>query len=172
MRHCALRSRVDAVSKLDLQPLARLNEDEVRIRIDESLAKVLGLPSIAPIRELLAREPGLCARLLPRKVQNLFRVSTMSEITYYVALPFVAADDGVAAGEQMECFNPNAAVMRAEAFPSGGFQLDQSHLREQHDTGADRKLYLYLLEVESTPQGPKTIPRHSGDFPNQVWNPK
>ena len=41
--------------------------------------------------------------------------SEMSEITYYVALPFVAADDGVAAGEAVECFNPNAAVMKAEA---------------------------------------------------------
>lgn len=39
----------------------------------------------------------------------------MAEVTYYVALPFVAADDGVAAGEPTECFNPNAAVMRAEA---------------------------------------------------------
>jgi hypothetical protein len=36
------------------------------------------------------------------------------DVTYYVALPFVAADDGVAAGEAVECFNPNAAVMRAE----------------------------------------------------------
>jgi len=40
---------------------------------------------------------------------------SMSEVTYYVALPFVAADDGLAAGEPTECFNPNAAVMRAEA---------------------------------------------------------
>jgi hypothetical protein len=39
----------------------------------------------------------------------------MAEVTYYVALPFVAADDGIAAGEPLECFNPNAAVMRAEA---------------------------------------------------------
>ena len=39
----------------------------------------------------------------------------MSEVTYYVALPFVAADDGIAAGEPTECFNPSAAVMRAEA---------------------------------------------------------
>jgi hypothetical protein len=39
----------------------------------------------------------------------------MSEVTYYVALPFVAADDGVAAGEAVECFNPNTAVMKAEA---------------------------------------------------------
>jgi hypothetical protein len=34
-----------------------------------------------------------------------------------VALPFVAADDGIAPGETVECFNPNAAVMRAEALP-------------------------------------------------------
>jgi hypothetical protein len=39
----------------------------------------------------------------------------MPEITYYVALPFVASDDGIAHGEPVECFNPNAAVMRAEA---------------------------------------------------------
>jgi hypothetical protein len=38
----------------------------------------------------------------------------MSEVTYYVALPFVAAG-GAAAGEAVECFNPNAAVMKAEA---------------------------------------------------------
>ena len=39
----------------------------------------------------------------------------MAEVTYFVALPFVAADDGIAASEPTECFNPNAAVMRAEA---------------------------------------------------------
>jgi hypothetical protein len=39
----------------------------------------------------------------------------MAGITYFVALPFVAADDGIAAGEPTECFNPNAAVIRAEA---------------------------------------------------------
>jgi hypothetical protein len=36
-------------------------------------------------------------------------------VTYFVALPFVAAHDGVAAGEATECFNPVAVVMRAEA---------------------------------------------------------
>jgi hypothetical protein len=39
----------------------------------------------------------------------------MAEVTYYAALPFVASDDGVAAGEPTECFNPVAVVMRAEA---------------------------------------------------------
>ena len=41
-------------------------------------------------------------------------VGRMAEVTYY-ALPFVASDDGVAAGEPTECFNPVAVVMRAEA---------------------------------------------------------
>lgn len=39
----------------------------------------------------------------------------MAEVTYYVALPFVAADDGIAAGEPTECFNPVAVAMCAEA---------------------------------------------------------
>jgi hypothetical protein len=39
----------------------------------------------------------------------------MAEVTYFVALTFVATDDGIAAGEPMECFNATAVVMRAEA---------------------------------------------------------
>ena len=39
----------------------------------------------------------------------------MAEVTYFVALPFVAADDGIAPGEPTECFNPVAVVMRSEA---------------------------------------------------------
>ncbi len=38
----------------------------------------------------------------------------MSEATHYVGLPFVLADDGLAAGEAVECFNPNGVVMKAE----------------------------------------------------------
>ncbi|MBR0731083.1 hypothetical protein JQ636_40510 [Bradyrhizobium japonicum] len=40
----------------------------------------------------------------------------MSEVTYYVALPFVVTDDGIVPGAAVECFNPNSAVMCAEAF--------------------------------------------------------
>lgn len=39
----------------------------------------------------------------------------MTDVTYYVALPFVFSDDGVAAGEATECLSANAAVMRAES---------------------------------------------------------
>lgn len=37
------------------------------------------------------------------------------DVAYYVALPFVMADDGLARGEAAECLSANAAVMRAEA---------------------------------------------------------
>jgi hypothetical protein len=39
----------------------------------------------------------------------------MSQVTYYVALPFVSIDGGLATGEPVECFNPTAVVKRAEA---------------------------------------------------------
>ncbi|WP_024508395.1 hypothetical protein [Bradyrhizobium sp. ARR65] len=39
----------------------------------------------------------------------------MADVTYYVALPFVPSDDGIAPGEAVECPSANAAVMRAEA---------------------------------------------------------
>jgi hypothetical protein len=38
----------------------------------------------------------------------------MAEVTYYVALPFVATDDGIAPGMPVECPSVNAAIMRAE----------------------------------------------------------
>jgi hypothetical protein len=39
----------------------------------------------------------------------------MAEVTYFVALPFIATDDGLAPGEAVECLSANAAVTRAEA---------------------------------------------------------
>jgi hypothetical protein len=38
----------------------------------------------------------------------------MADVTYYVALPFTAADDGVAPGEAAECQSALAAIRRAE----------------------------------------------------------
>jgi hypothetical protein len=51
----------------------------------------------------------------PKEPQSRQPSFDMAEVTYYVALPFVAADDGIAPGEPVECFSANAAVMRAEA---------------------------------------------------------
>jgi len=66
-----LERTYEAVAEMELLPLAQLDKDPVRQRIDESLAKVLGLPSLAPVRELLAREPGLTAlEINPRQVQG------------------------------------------------------------------------------------------------------
>ena len=39
----------------------------------------------------------------------------MADITYFVALPFVATDDGVAPGEPVECLAARAAILRAES---------------------------------------------------------
>jgi hypothetical protein len=36
-------------------------------------------------------------------------------LTYYVALPFVRSDDGVAPGEAMECQSESQALIRASA---------------------------------------------------------
>jgi hypothetical protein len=52
----------------------------------------------------------------------------MAEVTYFVALPFVAADDGIAAGEPTECFNPNAfdrmpGEWRGRRVPAAGAAL-------------------------------------------------
>ncbi len=52
----------DEVASTSLAPLAQLDADPVRLRIDEALCTVLGLPSLAPVRALLAREPGLTGR--------------------------------------------------------------------------------------------------------------
>jgi hypothetical protein len=38
----------------------------------------------------------------------------MTEITYFIVLPFDYVDDGIVAGEPIRCPNPAAAVQRAQ----------------------------------------------------------
>ena len=57
-----LANAYDEVASKSLAPLAQLDADPVRISIDDALCTVLGLPSLAPVRALLAREPGLTGR--------------------------------------------------------------------------------------------------------------
>lgn len=45
------------------------------------------------------------------------RMRQMAEVTYYVALPFVFSDDGVAAGDPAECLSGDA---RGGALPQAG----------------------------------------------------
>ena len=52
----------DALGNRELQALAKLNVDPVRRAIDEALSKALDLPDLAPLREMLAREPGLTGK--------------------------------------------------------------------------------------------------------------
>jgi hypothetical protein len=56
-------------------------------------------------------------------------VTEIGEVTYYVALPFIAADDGIAVGEAIECVNPNAAVRRAEPVMSARSPLAGATIR-------------------------------------------
>jgi hypothetical protein len=58
----ALAKTYDKVATKSLLPLAQLDQDKTRIKIDEALCAALTLPSLTPIRELLTREPGLTGR--------------------------------------------------------------------------------------------------------------
>ena len=62
----------------------------------------------------------------------------MPEVTYYVALPFVDADDGIAPAEAVECFNPNAAGMRAEVL--------SRRKRSRRFHAADRSAWLNAID--------------------------
>ena len=57
-----LANAYDEAASQSLAPLAQLDSDSIRISIDAALCTVLGLPSLAPVRALLAREPGLTGR--------------------------------------------------------------------------------------------------------------
>jgi len=68
-----LAAAYDDVCREELSPIAQLNTDAIRRQIDDILSKVLRVPKVDPIRELLAREPGLTARdIMPRIVQSDF----------------------------------------------------------------------------------------------------
>lgn len=56
-----LAKAYDRLSKEGLAPIAQLNIDPLRREVDATLGKVLKLPDLQSIRELLSREPGLSA---------------------------------------------------------------------------------------------------------------
>lgn len=58
----SLAAAYDTLCDRELQALARLNNDPARRAIDEALCAVLGLPDLGPLREMLAREPGLTGK--------------------------------------------------------------------------------------------------------------
>ena len=54
-----LAESYDQLAQQRLKPLAQVDSDPVRIEIDDAISKALGIPSLAVLRELLVREPGL-----------------------------------------------------------------------------------------------------------------
>ena len=59
-----LATAYDELCERELQPLPRMAEDEIRAAIDNALSEVLGLPDLAPLREMLAREPVVSMKRL------------------------------------------------------------------------------------------------------------
>ena len=57
----AASSRNWGAASSGISTLAQLHNDRGRQSIDKALSDALGLPDLAPIRELLSREPGLNA---------------------------------------------------------------------------------------------------------------
>jgi hypothetical protein len=60
----------NTISKQNLDSLARLDTDNVRHGIDDALAEALKLPDLSPIRELLARDPGLNAKDINPRIKQ------------------------------------------------------------------------------------------------------
>ena len=61
----------DALSTQNLEPLAKLNSDPTRCKIDLAISTALNISEPSFIRELLSREPGLNATdIVPRAVQE------------------------------------------------------------------------------------------------------
>jgi hypothetical protein len=58
----SLAAAYDVLYDRELQALAQLNVDPVRRAMDEALSAALGLPDLAPLREMLAREPRLTGK--------------------------------------------------------------------------------------------------------------
>ena len=52
----------DNVAEKEMDAIANLDQDLTRKMIDDSISKVLKIPDLSTIRELLAREPGLSTR--------------------------------------------------------------------------------------------------------------
>ncbi len=62
LKKVQLQKLADSYDKLSIEsllPLAQLDADPVRKQIDVAICKALGVPTLAVIRELLVREPGL-----------------------------------------------------------------------------------------------------------------
>lgn len=83
-----LAGTYDEIESMPLHPIAQLDADPIRISIDDALCKVLELPQVRSIRELLAREPGLTARPIATKpIQHVLELADDDENDEQSALP-------------------------------------------------------------------------------------
>lgn len=57
----------DSLCSKELLALAKLDYDPIRAGIDDALSAALGLPDMKPLRQLIAREPGLTGKSLSPK---------------------------------------------------------------------------------------------------------
>ncbi|MCL2656822.1 MAG: SAM-dependent methyltransferase, partial [Betaproteobacteria bacterium] len=62
-----LANAYEALCSKELSALAKLDSDPIRSKIDNALSAALGLPDMKPLRQLLAREPGLTGKSLSLK---------------------------------------------------------------------------------------------------------
>ena len=56
----ALARGYDRLRRKELLPFPRMAGDPTRIEVDRTISRVLGLPDLSPLREMLAREPFVC----------------------------------------------------------------------------------------------------------------
>jgi hypothetical protein len=60
----------------------------------------------------------------------------MADVTYFVALPFVAGDDGPEPREAVECTSASAAIMRADMLARTEGNIDAVAFSRTGDPGA------------------------------------
>jgi hypothetical protein len=60
----SLATAFDSVADEELAPLSQMDADPIRQELDDALCHALDLPSLAPVRSLLAREPVITDRAL------------------------------------------------------------------------------------------------------------
>jgi hypothetical protein len=82
-----LAGAFDEIAGRELMALAKLNVDETRAAIDAALSVALGLPDFAPLRALLAREPGLTGiSLSPEPGQGMLIADSQEAISTQLRL--------------------------------------------------------------------------------------
>ena len=100
------------------------------------------------------------------------RMRQMSEVTCYVALPFVPSDHGIALGEAIECSNPNSAVMKAEALSRKPRPLAPSRPAAQRDPATGTSATPADPEIRRRAERPERAVRSRLNYPSSECSRK